>query len=217
MARPPKSRPLVRNKNAKSTKKIGRSLIHDEKTRLPGQRKRKSKAALMQESIEAEARAIKEAHPNAPKLPLVFIPWGGGAGGRPRLYDTPLELWDKAMGYFKWLVDNPMYEAKLVSYQGESKLEHVPKMRAATIFGLTCYLGIALTHWGDYKAKSTEYKEVCDLLDNMLREQKFVGASAELLNPAIIARDLGLVDKHQDQGASDLAATLRDIAGKLPV
>jgi hypothetical protein len=59
----------------------------------------------------------------------------------------------------------------------------------------------------------------------VIYEQKFTGAAADLLNPNIIARDLGLADKqdHQSsdgtmtpQGVSDdLRAALDAIAGKL--
>ena len=38
-------------------------------------------------------------------------------------------------------------------------------------------------------------------MDEIIRTQKFEGASADLLNPNIIARDLGLADKSELTGA----------------
>jgi hypothetical protein len=67
----------------------------------------------------------------------------------------------------------------------------VAKMRAATIFGLCVHLGIGQQTWADYR-KRPDFSGVCDYAENMIRDQKFAGAAADLLNPVIIARDLGL-------------------------
>ena len=41
---------------------------------------------------------------------------------------------------------------------------------------------------------------MCSQVEDIIRTQKFEGASAELLNVSIIARDLGLADKSEHSG-----------------
>lgn len=116
--------------------------------------------------------------------------------GRKPIFPTPEDLWNACLEYFQWIDDNPLQAAELVKYQGEAKLKYVPKMRAMTIDGLTIFLDIDSTTWFDYaKNKSPEFSLVCTRVEKVIRDQKFGGAAAEMLNPSIIARDLGLADK----------------------
>jgi hypothetical protein len=69
-------------------------------------------------------------------------------------------------------------------------------MRAMTIGGLCIFLDIDENTWRDYRNnKDGTFSRVCGQAEQVIREQKFTGAAAGLLNHAIIARDLGLVDK----------------------
>lgn len=131
--------------------------------------------------------------------------------GRSKIFSSPTQLWNAACEYFQWVEDNPLKESKLVSFQGESKLEEVPLMRAMTIEGLTRFLGVNsvyLNHFEstlDLKKKQGKdfSKVICEIKETM-RDQKFTGASAGLLNANIIARDLGLSDKKDlDHSSSD--------------
>ena len=107
---------------------------------------------------------------------------------------TPEELWEEAIEYFEWIEKNPLIEAKLVTYQGESKLEDVPHMRAMTISGFCTFVDISHTTWDNYKANK-DFVAIITCIEEIIKTQKFEGAAAEFLNPNIIARDLGLVDK----------------------
>jgi hypothetical protein len=123
--------------------------------------------------------------------------------GRDKLFSSAEVLWDACCEYFEWVEDNPLYEAKLVSYQGESTIEQVPKMRAMTIGGLCLFLGISKTTWDIYR-KNEDFVVVTSEAEEIIRSQKFSGAAADLLNANIIARDLGLVDKKEnDHRSSD--------------
>ena len=113
--------------------------------------------------------------------------------GRDGTWPDPRALLNDCLAYFEWLEINPLYEDKGFAYQGVVTHEPVAKMRAATVFGLCAHLGISQQTWGEYR-KKPGFSEVCQYTDDMIREQKFVGAAADLLNPAIIARDLGLKD-----------------------
>lgn len=113
--------------------------------------------------------------------------------GRKPLFDNPDRLWSAAVEYFEWNEENPLYESRLVSFQGESKLEQVPLMRAMTIEGLCLFLDIDQQTLKNYEDKE-DFFGVVHKIRNVIKKQKFEGASAGLLNSNIIARDLGLRD-----------------------
>jgi len=103
---------------------------------------------------------------------------------------------DSCHEYFEWVDNNPLMEAKPFAFQGASWVESVPKMRAMTINGLCIFLGISMDTWRRWR--DCEDKDFCAVIrevECIIREQKFTGAAADLLNPNIIARDLGLNDK----------------------
>ena len=70
----------------------------------------------------------------------------------------------------------------------------VPKMRAMTITGMCIHLRSDHSTWRDY-AKQEDFSKVATRVEDIIFSQKFEGASADLLNANIIARDLSLVDK----------------------
>lgn len=73
-------------------------------------------------------------------------------------------------------------------------------MRAMTVSGLCIFLDISQQAWGEYRDRDG-FGEVTSRVDEIIRTQKFEGASAGLLNANIIARDLGLADKSELGGA----------------
>jgi hypothetical protein len=67
-------------------------------------------------------------------------------------------------------------------------------MRAMTIGGLCIFLDIDEVTWRRWR----EVEDFCTVVsraEQIIYQQKFTGAAADLLNPNIIARDLGLADK----------------------
>jgi len=119
--------------------------------------------------------------------------------GRKPIFATPEDLWDAACQYFQWVDENPLLEYKPFAFQGDVTVEAVPKMRAMTIGGLCIFLDISQQGWAEYRAKEG-FSEITTRVDEIIRDQKFTGAAAELLNPNIIARDLGLRDKQEFSG-----------------
>lgn len=146
-------------------------------------------------------------------------PWGSPAN--PKLWEartsygaknrtsvvrfTPEELWLACVEYFEWIEANPLKEAKLVSYKGDSTLEYVPKMRAMTMFSLYIFLDITIDTWKSYTTRPG-YEEVTQLVESIIRDQKFTAAAADLLNANLIARDLGLAERT----VSDATVNLKD-------
>lgn len=117
--------------------------------------------------------------------------------GRDKIFSTLDILWDAACEYFQWVKDNPLEKA--IIYQGEISKKPESLMRAMTIEGLCIFLDVETKTFYNYCDKDNEsYKDFLHIttrIREIIRTQKFEGASAGLLNANIIARDLGLVDK----------------------
>ena len=117
--------------------------------------------------------------------------------GRDKLFDSPELLWEAACEYFKWCEDHPLIE---IDYKGKDadKVE-IPKMRAFTLTGLCLYLGCNTAYFRSFKSqnkdKEEDFNTVITRIEETAYTQKLVGAAAGFLNPNIISRDLGLVDK----------------------
>ena len=105
-------------------------------------------------------------------------------------------MWRAASEYFEWVEENPLWEDKVTSYQGLNTHEPVAKMRAMTISGLCIFLDITRPTWDAYKSRD-DFSDITSRIEEIIRTQKFEGASADLLNPNIIARDLGLAEKQE--------------------
>jgi len=118
----------------------------------------------------------------------------------------PNELWNKATEYFEWVQDNPLLEFVLVQKgivinKGTDKEKTVystalPKMRAMTLKAFQIFADISHTTWDNYVAKQ-DYIAITTRIKDIIYSQKFEGAAATLLNPNIIARELGLKE-HTD-------------------
>lgn len=116
--------------------------------------------------------------------------------GRDRVITSPEALWEACCEYFEWIDKNPLWETKAFAFQGFVTKETLPKMRAMTLSGLCFFLRIDETTWQRWRREGPEeFRCVVREVDGIIRDQKFAGAAAELLNPNIIARDLGLADK----------------------
>ena len=120
-------------------------------------------------------------------------------GGKPRRFPTPEDMLRDCSEYFQWVHDNPLYETKAFAYQGEITYGKLSKMQAMTLGGLRLFTGITTQGWLEYKNRP-EYLEVMADIEETIRQQKFVGAAADLLNANIIARDLGLRDSKEITG-----------------
>lgn len=116
--------------------------------------------------------------------------------GRNPKFESPEELWKACVEYFEWVEENPLWEMRPFAYQGEVVQEPVAKMRAMTLTGLCLFLDISDDTWRNYRANN-DLLGVVTRAEKVIYDQKFSGAAADLLNPNIIARDLGLADKRE--------------------
>ena len=116
------------------------------------------------------------------------------AGPKP-LFADAAPLWAACVEYFEWVEANPLWEAKPFAFQGVVTMAEVPKMRAMTIAGLCLFLDISPETWASWRKDRPDLIGVITQAEGIIYQQKFAGAAADLLNPNIIARDLGLSDK----------------------
>lgn len=123
--------------------------------------------------------------------------------GRDKLFSSADALWDACKEYFQWVEDNPLYEMKAFTYQGEITQEAIPKMRAMTIVALCLFLDIDETTWRAWR-DDKDFSPIVTKAEKVIYSQKFEGASADLLNANIIARDLGLSDKKEVKGTNEV-------------
>lgn len=121
--------------------------------------------------------------------------------GRPVEY-TPTELWEKALQYFEWYEENPLYESKVFNYQGDIVTAEIPKMRAMTEVSFCLFAGIDRKTFLNYKSGEgyQDFFPIANQISQIIYSQKFEGAAAEFLNANLIARELGLADKSEHTG-----------------
>lgn len=117
--------------------------------------------------------------------------------GRKKLFETPELMWEAACEYFQWCEDNPFIE---VDFRGKYLQEvAIPKMRPYTLHGLCIYLDASTSFWREFKnsgrASENDFMSVVTRIEEVIYNQKYSGAASGFLNPNIIARDLGLIDK----------------------
>lgn len=121
------------------------------------------------------------------------------AGPKPK-FENADDLWMACVEYFNWVTDNPLYADQLVTFQGAATHEPVAKMRAMTIAGLCLFLDVAPNTWREWRDARPDLTTIITRAEQVIFQQKFEGAAADLLNGSIIARDLGLADRKELSG-----------------
>tara|TARA_R110002072_G_scaffold266030_1_gene424897 strand:+ start:2347 stop:2802 length:456 start_codon:yes stop_codon:yes gene_type:complete len=134
--------------------------------------------------------------------------------GRDKIFATPKALRDAAEEYFEWIEQNPLREEKIFQYQGAIVDGSISKMRAMTITGLCRFLHVDFKTWEDYK-KRNDFIHITREIEEIIRDQKFTGAAADLLNANIIARDLGLKDSSEVESTGTINIVLSEKSSKL--
>lgn len=114
---------------------------------------------------------------------------------KPRKYH-PAALFKKFVDYLQWNAAHPLKEQKILA---GGKQKTVNKLRAMTIVGFCNYAGIERQTYENYE-KQEDYFGICRRIRDIIYQQKLEGAAADLLNPSIIAREIGLADKQEIGG-----------------
>lgn len=130
--------------------------------------------------------------------------------GRNPKFANADDLWSACVEYFDWNEASPLQEAKAFSYEGAVTIAALPKMRAMTLAGLCMFLDITMETWITWRTSRSDLSEVISRAEAVIYRQKFEGASAGLLVPNIIARDLGLADKQEVSGGINITIPQED-------
>lgn len=113
-------------------------------------------------------------------------------------YDTPEQLAAAVMEYFQWNAENPLYEERVNVFKGDITRYRVQRVRAMSVRALALYIGVASRTWRDWAHTARmDLKPVVDWAEDVIYQQKFEAASADLINASIAIRDLGLADKQE--------------------
>lgn len=120
-------------------------------------------------------------------------------GANPK-FETAEQLADACQQYFTWNHENPLFADQLVTFRGHATHEPVAKMRAMTLAGLCMFIDVSKETWNEWRKSRSDLSDVITRAEAVIYRQKFEGASADLLNGNIIARDLGLADKSEVTG-----------------
>lgn len=115
--------------------------------------------------------------------------------GRNPTFTDPEKLREACLDYFEWNAANPLYADTLVTFQGSAIHEPVAKMRAMTIMALCLFIDVPVSSWKEWREGRDDLKPVIRWAEGVIYAQKFEGASADMLNAAIIAKELGLAEK----------------------
>jgi hypothetical protein len=116
--------------------------------------------------------------------------------GRDKIFKTPDCLWDGACEYFQMCDDNPDYEVKIFQFQGEIVEGKLPKKMPYTLEGLTLFLNVNRKYLDDL---TDDFSLVVEQIKQTCHNQKLTGAAQGFFDSGIIARDLGLRDKTDNE------------------
>lgn len=134
--------------------------------------------------------------------------------GRNKKFLKPEDIWKQACEYFQWVDDHPLMQPELVKFQGAATVKELPKMRAMTLDGLLMFIDCSESTWRNYRSdENKDFLRVITRIEQIIYQQKFTGAAADMLNPNIIARDLGLADKKELTGKD--GAPIRTISTEM--
>jgi hypothetical protein len=116
--------------------------------------------------------------------------------GRDSIIQDAEVLAKAADEYFQWCIDNPILEK---DYRGKDAtpvyLEH-PRVFQKGEFARFC----GLTEWRqleDLKSKGEDFLQIVTCIGQAIADQKYMYAVCGMFNSNIVARDLGLVDKKE--------------------
>jgi hypothetical protein len=125
--------------------------------------------------------------------------------GRDKIFATPDLMWEAACEYFQWCIDNPLIE---VDFRGKDMEKvFIPKMRPFNEIDVAHYLGVNHNYFNDFEKSirgkndsiSRDFSVIITRIKETCFTQKFSGAATGFLNANLIARDLGLADKTQNE------------------
>lgn len=119
--------------------------------------------------------------------------------GRDRIIQSHETLNEVANEYFTWCEDNPIIEVDYKSAGGELQKIELPHPRVFKKEEFARFCGVS--EWriiNNLRPVSDDFNQVITRVEQIIRDQKYTYATVGMFNANIIARDLGLTDKRED-------------------
>ena len=104
-----------------------------------------------------------------------FWKWRSSCGEKP-MFANSEQLWAACCEYFEKAQAHPLMEAKLVSYEGISSLEALPKVRAMSVHAMCLFLDISQGSWVSWRKNRPDLLAAIEKAEDVIRTQKFVSA-----------------------------------------
>lgn len=119
--------------------------------------------------------------------------------GRGKLFADASLLWEAATEYFEWCDTNPWIKKDFVGGGPMAgTVVDLPTARPYTLQGFCLYCDTSRQWFYQFKENATEdFLDIITRIEETIFTQKFEGAAVGAFNANIIARDLGLVDKKE--------------------
>ena len=86
-----------------------------------------------------------------------------------------------------------------MQFQGDYRVEQLPKSRAYIKKQLCAHIGIAQSTFDRYKERE-DFADTIEWIESVIYSQKLQGAAAGLFNASIVAKELGLASKNEITG-----------------
>jgi hypothetical protein len=138
------------------------------------------------------------------------------AGGRPRAFASPEDLYLRFKEYKKWAEENPWIKKEAVK-SGEmcGELIDIPQDRPLTEWEFAAFLGLsyrALTNYGSAEGYETFFP-IFGKIQTEIAAQRISGGMVGAYNANLVARIDGLVEKqaHEHSGIPQPPSELRVI------
>lgn len=116
--------------------------------------------------------------------------------GRDKIFSDPKEVWESAVEYFNWCIDNPISRVDVVKageMAGTQIGAEVP--RPFTLEGVCSFLDITTNTFRNYEQDEKNYKDFFDTFTRIretIRRQKLEGALCGNYHANLVARELGM-------------------------
>jgi hypothetical protein len=122
---------------------------------------------------------------------------GGHFPGRPRLFETPENLWDMFIEYVNWAKDNPWIKKEPIKTGDDAgTLIDIPHERPLTIWEFVTFIGMSRSCFEAYCQKK-EFVIVCKTIKDRMTAQRVSGGLTGAYNANLVARIDGITDKQE--------------------
>lgn len=132
--------------------------------------------------------------------------------GREKIFKDPQLLLTESIGYFKFIIDNPMFTKKdWRTDRGKLKMVEIPLTSVFTLHGLCNHLGVSTMFFDAFINQlkkddplRNDFICVINYIKHTIYENKFTGASDGTFNARLISYDLGIVKNENNMAASGM-------------